>query len=306
MNGYSVVIPAYNAARTIEAAVSSVLAQTIPPELVFVVDDGSQDETAATVAGLPAITLIRQANAGPGAARNRGAALSSSEWLAFLDADDTWLPRKMERQLRLAAEPSIGVIHASGPEQTRRAPPRVGFADLWTANYITLSSAIVRKAAFDQVGGFDEDRALISVEDYNLWLRIAANGWEIATWPETLIQYSPAPASLSNQARRFAEAHFQNARAIGSDLNLESEQIAAQIQKYRIAFGKDFFWRREMVEARRHLGAALRFRPTPGLLVRFLATFCPRPVLDWRRRLAAPPGGESSRMAKTHDQSRFN
>ena len=286
MNGYSVIIPAYNAARTIEAALASVQAQTIPPEAVLVVDDGSRDETAAIVATMPGVSLIRQANAGPGAARNRGAALADSEWLAFLDADDTWLPHKLECQLQLAKDQRVGVIHASGPDHVRPAPPRVGFADLWALNWITLSSAIVRKAAFAEVGGFDEDRALISVEDYNLWLRIAATGWEIATWPETLIQYSPAPASLSNQTRRFAEAHLQNARALGVALDLDPDQVDALIQRYRIAFGKDFFWRREMTEARRLLGAALRSRPGPDLLFQFLATFCPRAVLDWRRRLA--------------------
>ena len=103
----SVVIPAYNAAATIAAAIESVLAQTRLPEEIIVVDDGSNDETSAVVERFgPIVRLLRQANAGCGQARNSGAREARGTWLAFLDADDLWLPTKLERQLPETGRPS--------------------------------------------------------------------------------------------------------------------------------------------------------------------------------------------------------
>jgi glycosyltransferase involved in cell wall biosynthesis len=283
---YSVIIPAYNAARTITRAVESVRAQTSPPEAIIVVDDGSSDRTSEVVASLSAVKLVQQKNRGPGAARNRGVGECRSEWLAFLDADDTWLPHKMERQLSLVSEPGVGVIHCSGPEARRPAPPTVTFDDLWKSNCITLSSAVVRRSAFDQVGAFSEEPSLTSVEDYNLWLRIAAAGWRILTWPETLIHYTPAPDSLSSNEVRFARANLVNARLIGELLKLEPAAVERQIHAIYVSFGKNLFWRRELGESRRFLAAAIRRRPSADLLLTFMATFVPRWILDGRRRLS--------------------
>src|SRR5580700_2024778 len=100
----SVVIPACNAERFIETTLRTVYAQTLAPREVIVVDDGSKDGTAALVervargASVPT-TLLQQANAGPGAARNRGVSAARGELVAFVDADDEWLPEKLERQV---------------------------------------------------------------------------------------------------------------------------------------------------------------------------------------------------------------
>ena len=94
----SVVIPAYNVARFLPRCLKSVFAQTLKPEEVIVVDDGSTDNTAALAEGLGAKVISRQ-NGGPGAARNTGINNASSEWIALLDADDMWAPEKLERQV---------------------------------------------------------------------------------------------------------------------------------------------------------------------------------------------------------------
>ena len=96
----SVIIPAYNHARFVGEAVESVLLQTAASREVIVVDDGSTDDTARVLAGFGGrIRVIRQPNRGVAAARNAGAALASGDVLTWLDADDTWWPRKLERQL---------------------------------------------------------------------------------------------------------------------------------------------------------------------------------------------------------------
>ena len=111
----SVIVPAYKAQETIGAALRSALSQELAPREVICVDDGSPDATADLVAReFPGVRLVRQENAGPSAARNRAAALAQGEWLAFLDADDVWLPQKLRLQAAaLAAEPGIGMCSTS-------------------------------------------------------------------------------------------------------------------------------------------------------------------------------------------------
>ena len=112
MTHYGVVIPAFNAAATIGETLRSVAAQTIPPKEIVVVDDGSTDDTAAAVAasGVPT-RLLRQENAGPGSATTRGFAALANTIIATVDADDLWLPEKIERQIgHLAENPGASIV----------------------------------------------------------------------------------------------------------------------------------------------------------------------------------------------------
>lgn len=108
---YAVAIPAYNAASTIAETLESVLAQSVPPTDVVLVDDGSTDETCEIVARFPKVRLIRQANAGCGAATTAAINATTAPLVAAVDADDIWLPHKIERQLaRLAQSGSDAVV----------------------------------------------------------------------------------------------------------------------------------------------------------------------------------------------------
>src|SRR3954451_14848952 len=101
----SVIIPSYNSARWISEAVDSVLAQTLVPQQIIVVDDGSRDDTRSRVRRYgPPVEYIYQPNQGVSAARNTGMQAATGEFVAFLDADDVWHPRKAEFQLRVFSE----------------------------------------------------------------------------------------------------------------------------------------------------------------------------------------------------------
>src|SRR5947209_7116968 len=171
----SVIIPAYNAAAFVARAVDSALRQSCATAEVLVIDDESTDETADIAGGYgPPVRLLRQAHAGPGAARNLGAREAAGEWLAFLDADDAWLPHKLERQMPFGADPAVDVVYTLRGK--RPVPLEASFEALWGGNFIVNSSTLVRRSSFWAFGGFDEDPALIGCEDWNLWLRMAAGG----------------------------------------------------------------------------------------------------------------------------------
>jgi glycosyltransferase involved in cell wall biosynthesis len=158
----SVIIPAFNAERFIRDTIDSALAQTHRDVAVIVVDDSSTDDTADVLRGYGSrITVHRQPNGGAATARNTGASLATGEWLAFLDADDLWLPEKLERQLALQpaafASPPLH-IGDRGALPRKAASPRCTtatcFARCCAKAIITSSSVMVRRDVFQRLGGF--------------------------------------------------------------------------------------------------------------------------------------------------------
>jgi len=209
----AVVIPAYQAEDKLEAAVRSVQAQTLAAVELLVVDDGSQDRTTEVARQLGA-RCIRQENAGPGAARNAGVRATTAPFVAFLDADDWFAPEKLARQLDLLRDSrSVACCTDAwvvrGPTVTGRknaalkVPPTLTLDRLLIGNPVVCSSVMVRREAFDAVGGFDENRALIATEDYDLWLRLA-DAMPLVYLDEPLTFYAVHEDSLSDN-RRFME-----------------------------------------------------------------------------------------------------
>ena len=196
----SVVIPAYNAAAFLREAIESVLAQTYRPLEVIVVDDGSTDDTAAIAESFgPPVRCIRQANARQAAARNRGIREAAGEWLAFLDADDTWDKEKLAKQVaRLQRDPSLGLVYssvlevdASGRPGAYRPARLRGRA--WREVLLGLPSGgvcgstfVVPRRVLDVVGLFDE--SLAPCEDTDLLWRVA-RAFPIDFVDEPLVRY---------------------------------------------------------------------------------------------------------------------
>ena len=181
----SVIIPTFNRAHVLSRALDSVLAQTRAAEEVIVVDDGSSDATAEVVSSdYPQVTLLQQENLGVSAARNRGIAQATGDWIALLDSDDRWLPTKLETQFDLIERnPGYRLCHTeeiwirngrriNQMEKHRKSGGHI-YSKCLPLCVISPSAAVINRSLLDEVGLFDE--SLPACEDYDLWLRICAH-----------------------------------------------------------------------------------------------------------------------------------
>lgn len=213
-----VVIPAFNAERTVDRTLASVRAQTHADLEIIVVDDGSTDGTSDTVLAHaredPRVRLVRQSNGGVAAARNRGIAESRSDFVAPIDADDLWHPTKLTRQVAiLKASPESGMV-ATGysviDDEDRVVAKLAGslpaahqFEDLCRRNFIgNGSSALIRRPLIERFGGYDPSlraRGGEGCEDLQLYLHIAEVS-RLALIPEPLTAYRRGPANMSGNA----------------------------------------------------------------------------------------------------------
>ena len=213
----AVVVPAYQAEDTIAGALASVAAQSLQPAEVIVVDDCSNDATAkvarAWSAMLPLDVVRLERNGGPARARNEGVARSTASSLAFLDADDLWLPHHLERCVEMQRETGgvvsgRGIMWADGEDLVRQTLDTAAVAG--EATVVNLERiirhhsfgmhALVPRAAFTAVGGFDED--LDGVEDWDFWIRIAERGVPMHWTDVRTFIYRRRHASLSQQIDR--------------------------------------------------------------------------------------------------------
>jgi glycosyltransferase involved in cell wall biosynthesis len=214
----SVVMASYNMGRYLPEALESALSQDYPAIEVRIVDDGSSDDTPQVLERWrddPRVHVHRQANAGQTRAKNRGIADSRGAFIAFLDADDVWLPGKLRRQLALfAGRPEVGVVYSDyecmdgegnplpkGPTPMRRG--RITGA-LLIDNFVSFSSSVVRRSCLEACGAFDE--SLEMGIDYELWLRLSAR-YAFDFVPEATLRYRIWPGSMSkNFKKRYASA----------------------------------------------------------------------------------------------------
>lgn len=186
----SVIIPTYNRAAYIAEAIRSVLAQTYHSVEIIVADDGSTDNTAEVVAGLgDAVTYVSLPHRGqPAATRNGGLRVARGEFIAFLDSDDLFFPDKLATQLAgFEAHPEAGLVYSNAyffrdePSQPTvhaldglPSPSGDVFADLLRGNFLAPQAVLMRRACLQAVGVFDENPDFFAVEDYDLFLRVAA------------------------------------------------------------------------------------------------------------------------------------
>jgi glycosyltransferase involved in cell wall biosynthesis len=174
----SVVIPAFDRAGVLPRSVGSVLAQTVPPLEVIVVDDSSADETERVVAelGSELVRYVRlDSRSGAQAARNRGVAEARGDWIAFQDSDDEWLSDKLERQVALI-EDEWTVVHGGGVAGEKTMGRRLigepdALAVLLRRPATLFPALLVSRAALDRIGPLDEE--LPSFQEWDTSIRLA-------------------------------------------------------------------------------------------------------------------------------------
>jgi glycosyltransferase involved in cell wall biosynthesis len=295
----SVVIAAYSAARWIAETLDSVLAQTFQDFEVIVVDDGSTDETPEVVAGYGSrVRYLRQENGGQPSARNFGIRAVRGSYVAFLDADDLWLPEKLQLQMDLLSRhPNLAWVYSdaivfdeeSGQEVFRASDVTKLYAGdilrpLLLSNFIASPTPVIRRDVFDTVGYFDESPDLQFAEDWNMWLRIAAK-YQVRFVERPLAKYRRHATSES--ATMSLQDAFQSAWTIvGNAVARDPERLSDLREQAlaRVCLGVvgPMVRRGDRRGARRMLGRAARLIPWDSrILLSWLQALLPTAIVDW-------------------------
>ena len=244
----SVIVPAYDVTDFICEALDSVLAQTFTEYEIIVVNDGCPDTEALERALAPYISRIiylKQENSGVGAARNTGIKAARGSLLAFLDADDTWLPNYLEIQVaRIQADPTIDVLYPNvvmfegssetGEEFMTICPSNgdVTFERLVSQECNVSNCSIARRETIIRAGLFDE--SLRSVEDFDLWLRIIKLEGRIAYHRDVLARYRRRPGSLTADPIRLSENVIRVLKKVKEMMDLTpSERASVNLHQQR-------------------------------------------------------------------------
>ncbi|HEX3401136.1 MAG TPA: glycosyltransferase [Acetobacteraceae bacterium] len=251
-------IPAFNAAATIRRAIDSALGQTYQNLEVVVVDDGSRDTTSEIAASYERddVRLIRlSSNQGASGAVNEGIAAAKGEFIAFLDADDEWLPTKLAKQIAaLQSNPravmaTCGCRFVDGDGNVFREfgmpPPGIDKSEVWrsllAATFIAKPCVVARTAALRAVGPFDID--LPVAEDQNMWIRLSMTG-EVEFVPEYLTLVHDAPRSLTKVYADKVDKYVlpMIRRHISQqDARLSSEQVKAILGARYTSVGRNLY-----------------------------------------------------------------
>ena len=293
----SVVVPSYNSQAYLSRALESILAQDYPADCleIIIVDDGSTDDSPLIAEGYAErnsrVLALRQANAGPGPARNRGIAASGGELIAFLDSDDSWEPSKLSRQVALyQQDPELGLIHCGctfvdqfghpvdGWSRTTRPAQGDVLLDFFCDFFLILSSVVVPRRCLDAVGHFDP--ALRVGEDNDLFLRLLAK-YRVGCVDAPLLNRTIRPESLSREdfdldARndllildRFVQANPEFAQR-------HRERVEQRYAHYLYEYGYRLLESGEVGRARSVLARSLQHRASLGATKALVRSLLPR------------------------------
>lgn len=265
MNGnVSVIIPCYNAASMVGRAIESVLRQTRPADEILVVDDGSSDGSQDIVRTYePRVRLIQAAHGGAGAARNRGLAEATGDWVKFLDNDDELEPSVLERQLRAAGEESGSKTIVFGDYVKFYADGRPEVAvslgeftqmeqvEFLVCSNIQTSLSLYPREALTTVGGFPTE--LERFDETLMNLRLCLAGWSFAYRPgcasRIFIHSSPHRINVKFSSRRVADGELRFVTLAHEALSRSSLPAALclrakeRLQRYLVAAAAEQFWR---------------------------------------------------------------
>jgi len=304
----SVVIPTYNCARYIAETLESVLRQSLRPHEIIVVDDGSTDDPQRVLEQYrDRIIYIYQENAGEPAARNTGIRQARGDFIAFLDADDLWLPDKLKFQMDyFEKHPEValvysdmklfdetGIVHESVKEWLKMSPPSgYVFRELFAETLFGSGTVILRKACVERVGFFDE--AFLVGSDYEMWLRMARH-FKFGYVDKPLLMYRHhATMATRGLGRALQNGIPWEGKVINKILTLFPEaekELGRSAVRRRLArpylyLGVSWLNHGDHIEARRLFGRSLRQWPwSLRCQLRYLATFLNPAQLSWMKGL---------------------
>lgn len=254
----SVVMPAWNALEFIGAAMQSVLSQSYRDLELIVVDDGSTDGDYAALARLdPRVRVLQVARGGVGRARNLGIRHARGRYIAFLDADDLWVPGKLRAQIEfLDAHPQIGVVfgeyyrwscnpdgqwpdpsvmYPDEAELSRTSSERRGwmYTRLLMGDLVGMNTPVVRREVFDRIGGFDE--GMERGEDYDFWLRCAREV-TMQGFASVMAVYRIHPASTMHRTveRNYLAELLERARSRWGLSDPDGRSVGARLYRRRL------------------------------------------------------------------------
>jgi len=243
----SVIIPAYQAGSNISGTLDSVLAQTFSDYEIILVNDGSPDTELLeqVLRSYPCVRYFKQENRGPSAARNRGILEARSQYVAFLDSDDSWFPQYLSTQIAiLRGNPALGLVYGDSLlvrngirigrafERERQAQPVTFEALLQERSTISTSSTVACRQALIDAGLFDE--RLNRCEDFDLWLRMAFRGVSIAYHPQANVLHNVSSSGLSANGYLMKQARIEVYKKIDASLPLSRGQRELLMERYRL------------------------------------------------------------------------
>lgn len=260
----SIVVPIFNTEQYLDETIQSVLAQTYSNWELILVDDGSTDKSAAIckryVEKDDRIQYHFKENGGQASARNLGIKKSKGTWIALLDADDLWLPIKLEEQFKIIDTIQPDFLYGMGyfyyPEKAEKlvaydwiTGKRTGadfFQTLYSSCSVNTNTVLVKKELFDTIGYFNEDPIVRGTEDWELWLRISKNGGTVYGAPERNVYYRIHPGGIHFQHIRMLRGkaeiynHYDNDKSISR---------LVRLRQYRYVYREliNFLWEENRV-----------------------------------------------------------
>ena len=269
MSKVSIIIPTFNRRDYITIALDSVLKQTYKDYEIIIIDDGSSDDTKEVLKPYQDnIRYFYQDNKGIPTTRNKGIKEAQGDYIAFLDSDDYWLPEKLERQIECFSRNShygmvatrCSSITPDGKLRKKNRPGKSGWVltDLFKANFIRTSSAMIKKECFEKVGLFDE--SLPECEEYDLWLRIARE-YPVGFINEPLAVYTDNPEGISTDS---LAGRLMRLKVLEKDYLKVC--IPQTLYRKRLAsnyhyVGRHYLNRGKEIEGKKYLKRSLDFNP---------------------------------------------
>ena len=255
-NEISVVIPAYNSARSIPKAIASVIKQSVTPLEIVVVDDGSSDDTKEVAGELsPLVRVISQDNSGPAAARNRGVQEAKGSWIAFLDDDDYWHERKLELQIKdLSCFDSCSLMAQNWTRgddfNLEGSFTQIPYVRQLILNRFQTSTVLMKRSIFEEVGGFVPE--FDGVEDWHLWLKVAERA-EVVLSSRVLVHYHDSAGGVSKKLWQYYlnmnKMLDVEEKSTPIDHRLFATIRAWHYQRLAVAFALDKMWRQASIVA---------------------------------------------------------